>query len=78
MKNTPVNYQITKQLIENCGLTDFGKATIREVVAISNQLEQETHIEFIHMEMGVPGLKAAEVGLKAEINALKNLSLIHI
>ena len=72
MKNTPVNYQITKQLIENCGLTDFGKATIREVVAISNQLEQETHIEFIHMEMGVPGLKAAEVGLKAEINALKN------
>ena len=72
MKNTPVNYQITKQLIENCGLTDFGKATIREVVAISNQLEQETHTEFIHMEMGVPGLKAAEVGLKAEINALKN------
>ena len=25
MKNTPVNYQITKQLIENCGLTDLVK-----------------------------------------------------
>lgn len=39
---------------------DFGKATIREVVAISTQLEQETKTEFIHMEMGVPGLKAAQ------------------
>lgn len=59
-------------MIDSYELADFGKATIREVVAISNQLEKETNTEFIHMEMGVPGLKAAQVGVDAEINALKN------
>jgi len=72
MKKTPVDYQTARKVIEGYGLPDFGKATIREVVAISTQLEQETNTEFIHMEMGVPGLKAAQVGVDAEINALKN------
>lgn len=72
MKNTPVNYQIAKRVIDSYGLSDFGKATIREVVAISTQLEKETNTEFIHMEMGVPGLKALQVGVDAEVEALKN------
>lgn len=72
MKNTPVDYQTARKIIDGYGLPDFGKATIREVVAISTQLEQETKTEFIHMEMGVPGLKAAQVGVDAEIEALRN------
>ncbi len=71
MKQTPVDYQTVKRVIDSYGLPDFGKATIREVVAISNQLEQETGTEFIHMEMGVPGLKPAQVGVDAEIKALQ-------
>lgn len=72
MKNTPVNYTIARKVIDSYNLPDFGKATIREVVAISTQLEQEADTEFIHMEMGVPGLKPAQVGVDAEINAIKN------
>ncbi len=72
MKNTPVDYQTARRIIDGYGLPDFGKATIREVVAISTQLEQETNTEFIHMEMGVPGLKAAQVGVDAEVKALQN------
>jgi aspartate/methionine/tyrosine aminotransferase len=72
MKNTPVDYRIAKRIIESYGLNDFGKATIREVVAISGQLEKETGTEFIHMEMGVPGLQPAQVGVDAEIKALLN------
>ncbi|MDH6533887.1 pyridoxal phosphate-dependent aminotransferase [Parabacteroides sp. 52] len=72
MKNTPVNHQIVKEVIDKYGLPDFGKATIREVVAISTELEKETNTEFIHMEMGVPGLKPAQVGIDAEIEALHN------
>jgi len=72
MKQTPVDYQATKRVIECYGISDFGKATIREVVAISGQIEKETGIEFIHMEMGVPGLKPAQVGVEAEIKALQN------
>ena len=72
MKQTPVDYQTAKTVIESFGIKDFGKATIREVVAISQQLEKETGTEFIHMEMGVPGLKPAQVGVDAEIQALQN------
>jgi aspartate/methionine/tyrosine aminotransferase len=72
MENTPVDCKIVKEIINSYGLSDFGKATIREIVAISSQLEQQTNTEFIHMEMGVPGLKPAQVGVRAEIKALRN------
>ncbi len=71
MKNTPIDYKIAEEVINGYHLPDFGKATIREVVAISNELEQRTGKEFIHMEMGVPGLRPAQVGVDAEIKALK-------
>ena len=71
MEKTPVDYRKVKEVIDSYGLPDFGKATIREVVAISGQLERETNTEFIHMEMGVPGLKPARVGVEAEIKALQ-------
>ncbi|MDR2389267.1 MAG: pyridoxal phosphate-dependent aminotransferase [Tannerellaceae bacterium] len=72
MRNTPVDYKVAKEIINTYGLSDFGKATIREVVAISSQLEQQTGTEFIHMEMGVPGLKPVRIGVDAEIDALRN------
>lgn len=71
-KQTPIDFQTARRVIEGYGLPDFGKATIREVVAISTQLEEETKTEFIHMEMGVPGLPASQVGVDAEIEALRN------
>lgn len=72
MKNKPIDTQIADNIIEKFHLPDFGKATIREIVAISNQIEKQTNVEFIHMEMGVPGLKAAQVGIDAEIAALES------
>lgn len=72
MKNKPIDTQIADNIIEKFHLPDFGKATIREIVAISNQIEKQTNVEFIHMEMGVPGLKAAQVGVDAEIVALES------
>ena len=74
MKNTPIERRLIDETIEDFHIADFAKATIREVKAIAAKAEADSGVEFIKMEMGVPGLKAAEVGLKAEINAL-NLSL---
>ncbi|MCC8154622.1 MAG: pyridoxal phosphate-dependent aminotransferase [Tannerellaceae bacterium] len=71
MKNTPVDRATVRSVIEKYNLPDFGKATIREVVAIASELEEMTGTEFIHMEMGVSGLKAAQVGIDAEIDALQ-------
>ena len=72
MNQTPIDYNTAQEVIKSYNLSDFGHATIREVVAISTELETKTGTEFIHMEMGVPGLKAAQVGVDAEIKALQN------
>ena len=50
---------------------DLGEATIREIVSIVNEIEEETGKKFIRMEMGVPGLPPSRVGIEAEIEALK-------
>jgi aspartate/methionine/tyrosine aminotransferase len=68
---TPINKDIVERVLSGHGIREFGRATIREVVSIASQLERETGLEFVRMEMGVPGLKANEVGIKAEIESLK-------
>lgn len=72
MRNTPIDQVIAEEVISQFNIPSFGKATIREVVAIASEIEKKTGKEFIHMEMGVPGLKPAQIGVAAEIAALKN------
>lgn len=71
MKNTPVKAEIVKKYIDQLRLKDLGKASIREVVSLVNFIEDESNVRFIRMEMGVPGLPPAKVGVDAEIAALK-------
>ncbi len=72
MKNTPINRETVSRLITSSGITDLGYASIREIVKLVNMLIRETGTEFIRMEMGVPGLPSAAVGIRAEIEALNN------
>ncbi len=69
---SPISKNIVAESISKMNISNFGRATIREVVAISTALEAQTGTEFIHMEMGVPGLPAAQVGVDAEIEALRS------
>ncbi len=69
--NTPVAKDIVDQAIEELQISDFSKATIREVKAIAAKAESVSGVEFIKMEMGVPGLPPSSVGVKAEIAALQ-------
>lgn len=71
MENTPIPRQAVDQAIARAGISDFGRATIREVKAIAATLEAETGTEFIKMEMGVPGLPPSAVGVQAEVDALQ-------
>lgn len=66
------DHNIVNQVIGDFNLPEFGKATIREIVAIANTIENKTGKRFVHMEMGVPGLKAQKIGVDAEIEALRN------
>jgi aspartate/methionine/tyrosine aminotransferase len=72
MRNTPVDYNIVRSRIESSGLSNLGTASIREIVRLVNQIELESGIKYIRMEMGVPGLLPPAVGTDAEIAALKN------
>ena len=71
MKATPISRDLIDRSIEDFQITDFSKATIREVKAIAAKAEQESGVEFIKMEMGVPGLPPSAVGVQAEIKALQ-------
>ena len=70
--NTPINKDIVDGLIAQLGIQDFAKATIREVKQVAAMAEKESGIEFIKMEMGIPGLPAAQVGVDAQIKSLKD------
>ena len=58
-------------MIARLGIQDFAKATIREVKQVAAMAEKQSGVEFIKMEMGIPGLPAAQVGVDAQIQALK-------
>ena len=71
MKQAPVGRQLVDSLVEEMGVVDFSCATIREIKAIAAKAEAVSGVEFIKMEMGVPGLPPSSVGVEAEIDALR-------
>jgi aspartate/methionine/tyrosine aminotransferase len=71
MKDTPINYDIVTRKIEESKIENVGRASIREVKRLIDDIEKDTGEKFVRMEMGIPGLPAAEVGVEAEIEALK-------
>lgn len=71
MKDTPINHDIVSEKIKESNLPNVGKASIREIKKLVDEIERETGIRYVRMEMGVPGLPPAKIGVKAEIEALK-------
>lgn len=72
MKKTPIDCKFVDEAIKEMHIADLSKATIREVKAIAAKAEELSGVEYIKMEMGVPGLPPSAVGVKAEIEALQN------
>lgn len=66
---------ISKQLVDGLfaqfGTDDITQLSIREVGKLVSMIEKESGVEFIHMEMGVPGLPPNEIGVEAEKEALE-------
>lgn len=69
--DTPINQNIVLEKIKDAGLEKVGRGTIREIVKLVNRIEEATGEKFIRMEMGVPGLQPAKIGVEAEISALQ-------
>ncbi len=69
---TPIPHHIVNAKIAENGIQNIGSATIRQIAKVVRDIEQATGEKYIKMEMGVPGLPAAQVGVDAEIAALQN------
>jgi aspartate/methionine/tyrosine aminotransferase len=72
MRNTPISQELVEKNLKRLHIGDLNDASIREIVALVNFIEEESSQKFVRMEMGVPGLPPATVGVNAEIEALKN------
>ena len=71
MENTPIDHKIVGEQIALSKLPNVGRASIRELVRLVNEIERRTGDKFVRMEMGVPGLEPPDIGIEAEIAALK-------
>lgn len=69
---TPIDRALIDTAIHDFGIQDFAKATIREVKSIAAYAEEKSGVEFIKMEMGIPGLPAAQTGVDAQVKALQD------
>jgi aspartate/methionine/tyrosine aminotransferase len=70
MKDTPIPFDVVKKHIENSGIANVGKASIREIKRLIDNIEKETGMKFIRMEMGVPGIPPSSIGIEAQCKAL--------
>ena len=70
--NIPFDRALVDQIIAKNKIKSVGAASIREVKKIIDDVESATGEKFVRMEMGIPGIPAVQLGVDAEIEALKN------
>ncbi len=70
-KDTPIPYEAVEEQIKQLNLSSVGKASIREIKRLVDNIENATGERYVRMEMGIPGLPPSEIGMQAEIEALK-------
>lgn len=66
----PIDKALIDSQLEQMEISDISCATIRQCGALARALEAATKTEFLHLEMGVPGLPPERVGVEAEKRAL--------
>lgn len=67
-----VSPDIIDSIVKELEIDDIRSASIRQIGAVVREAEARTGVEYIHFEMGIPGLPPSAVGVKAECEALKN------
>lgn len=68
----PFQRDVVEDVLQRMRISKVGNATIRQTVALSEELERRTGEKFIHLEMGSPGLPASRLGIEAQKEALDN------
>ncbi len=68
----PLDKSILDQILKSMDIADISAATIRQSGDIARKMEHETGMDFLHLEMGIPGLPPEKVGVEAECRALQS------
>lgn len=68
--NLPIDKSVLASVLEEMDILDISHATIRQSGAIASALESRISTEFLHLEMGIPGLPPIRAGVEAEKHAL--------
>lgn len=71
MMQFPIPRSVLDSALERMDIADIAQATIRQSGDIARIMERETEVEFLHLEMGVPGLPPERAGVEAECEALR-------
>lgn len=66
----PIKQEVLDNILAQRDLTDVSKATIRQCAAIAAEMEKASGEEFMHLEVGVPGIRSCQVGVDAQKKAL--------
>lgn len=66
----PLESSCVDRALAQMDIADIAQATIRQSGDIARILERESGIEFLHLEMGIPGLPPEHIGVEAECAAL--------
>lgn len=70
MSHFPFTNEAIEDALQESGVKNLAGASIREVVSVIKKLEEKSGIDFIRMDMGVPGVATPEYGVESEIEAL--------
>lgn len=66
----PIDRQVLASVLKQMDILDISSATIRQSGGIAKALEKCTGTDFLHLEMGIPGLPPVRQGVEAEKKAL--------
>lgn len=66
-----IDPKIVDEAAKALEINDIATASIRQIGALVRTVEQRLGVEYIHFEMGIPGLPPSSVGVEAECEALR-------
>lgn len=68
---TIIEPSVIDGIMKELEIKDIRTATIRQISAIVREAEKRSGVEYIHFEMGIPGLSPSQIGVDAECAALQ-------
>ena len=66
----PISEKDLQNVLKDMDISDINHATIRQCVNVAHELEHISGDKFVHLEFGIPGINACEVGVEAQKKAL--------